>query len=1237
MLHLKLFGTPGLELGGKPILVHRRKGLALLAYLAVTQRPHSREALAALFWPDVDSNNALGSLRREIFRLKQDVGQDLLFVDRQIVRMRQEHAVDLDVTSFQSLYATYRDHQHRVTPCPDCIPLLKQMVNLNTADFMTGFSLPDSPAFDEWVYFQAESTRKMMIAGLQTQIEWYAQQADYQSGQACARRWLELDRYNEQVYREQMRLTALSGDWAAALRHYEMCKQVLQEELNTTPDLATVRLYESIRLKQFPPEKAGSKAFSGRNLARHTAPPSREEPAEDVFVGRKPQLDRLLRALGPVVGGSGRVMFVTGEAGQGKTWLLREFARQAQEAFPALVVAGGTNDFYIGEGVPYQPFREIMRLLTGNLDQVSTAFLTPVAARRLQQIGPASTAALLAHGQDMVDILLPVEQLEHLAEQSEALRQFINRHKQHGQPYQVDQLRLYEAVDRYLEQLAQEAPLLILLDDLQWAGRSSLNLLIHLARKLNKRSIFLLGAFRPEELAHPQDSALHPFVDLISQMKSKFGDVLIQLDTPVGSTGRPFTDDLLDSEANCLSETFHQKLASYTSDHPLFVVEVLREMKERGDLFKSPDGVWTEGQQVNWQALPTRVEGIIEQRLNRLAPELYELLRVASVQGEVFIGEVIADILRLDPRELARRLNHELDHQHLLIHAQGVLHAGTKRQTLYRFRHHLFQRYLYRSMSPAERMYLHEAVGRALEMLWAGKRDADDLPAVQLARHFQEAQMNEQACQYLLLAGKQAMRSLAFNEAVTHFERGLVLLKNHAHTPELQLQVYELNLALARALWDDGRVVEAVTAYTQTIELAHTLDNSEALARAVLAYEEIRWRLNLNPQLSQKFIREALAAVGEEESALRVILLVNLSRSLLVSGDDLELRETVNKALDIARRINDSLALFEALRIQSQIDRRPESTVTRLSAVQEMISIAKELGHQEKLADGLDLHIYDLLELGQIEQVDQAIAAQHQVAQAIKQPFQLHIAAVFQTMWAILHGDFDEAERLANDAAELSRQIGIAELDSIYGIHMFTIRREQGRIHEIAPLVKLIVASNPESSSWRTGLALIYRFLGQKQECQRVFEQLVSNEFASVPQDALWVGSLAYLAEVCDYLQDAERAGTLYQLLMPYRGRSVVVGGATVCNGAVDRYLGILAKTRADWNAAQQHFEDALVFDEKMQAWPWLAHSCYEYAAMLRKKAPGTGNGQANNLLTQAKTAAERMGMVWLLEKIEQI
>jgi DNA-binding CsgD family transcriptional regulator len=194
-------------------------------------------------------------------------------------------------------------------------------------------------------------------------------------------------------------------------------------------------------------------------------------------------------------------------------------------------------------------------------------------------------------------------------------------------------------------------------------------------------------------------------------------------------------------------------------------------------------------------------------------------------------------------------------------------------------------------------------------------------------------------------------------------------------------------------------------------------------------------------------------------------------------------------------------------------------------------------------------------------------------------------------------------------------------------MQMFTLRRQQGRLQEFAPAVRYFVATSPEHAAWRPGLAVIYSELGLEQEARAEFERLAAHDFADLPQDAMWLACLVYLAEVCAFLGDARRAATLYRLLAPCAGRALVVGFTGACYGAASRYLGLLATAMARWEEAQQHFEDALTMNAHMDARPWLAHTQHQYAVMLLARQQSGDRERAMALLEAALGLSRELGM----------
>src|SRR5262249_939796 len=150
------------------------------------------------------------------------------------------------------------------------------------------------------------------------------------------------------------------------------------------------------------------------------------------------------------------------------------------------------------------------------------------------------------------------------------------------------------------------------------------------------------------------------------------------------------------------------------------------------------------------------------------------------------------------------------------------------------------------------------------------------------------------------------------------------------------------------------------------------------------------------------------------------------------------------------------------------------------------------------------------------------------------------------------------------------------DAQGIYGVQMFTLRRDQGRLAEVESALRVFVQVQGAAAAWRPGLALIYAELGMREEARAEFEQLAANDFGGLPRDALWGVCLAYLAEVCTFLGDRDRAAVLSRMLKPYAGYCIVLGGAIAFGGAAARYLGQLAATREEWDATERYFQDAM-------------------------------------------------------------
>src|SRR3954451_23254012 len=277
------------------------------------------------------------------------------------------------------------------------------------------------------------------------------------------------------------------------------------------------------------------------------------------------------------------------------------------------------------------------------------------------------------------------------------------------------------------------------------------------------------------------------------------------------------------------------------------------------------------------------------------------------------------------------------------------------------------------------------------------------------------------------------------------------------------------------------------------------------------------------------------------------------------------------------------------------------------------------------------------MELGDVQGVDIQIAAASKLAEALHRPIWLWWTSLFRGARAALAGDFDEAERLAQETLAIGQRGQAENALHYYAQSMFNIRREQGRLAEVEGAVRGFIERYPAIRAWRSALALMLVELGRPDEALAEFEQVAAGGFAAFPHDANWLIAITLMAEVCGALGDAARAAELYRLLEPYAGRNVVVGRAATCNGSASRLLAILATAQGSWELAERHFEDAQAMHSAMGARPLHARTQVSYAEMLlARRGPGDVE-RATEMLADAILVADALGMVVLAERARRL
>lgn len=451
MLTINLFGSPQISLEGLPVNVERRKSRALLFYLAASPQPFPRDALTALFWPDLERSAAQQVLRTTLHGLRRALG-DWLFTEHDLVGL--DDTVRVDARAFDQ----------NLKPIPTDVPKLISILDLYRGAFLEGFNLADTPEFDDWQTVERERYQRLAVRGLSILSQLYETLRDYQQALAALERALALDPLQEDLQRETIRLSYLAGDRAGAVRRYDSLRRLLDDELGVPPMLETRTLYDDILADRLeaPPAPVSVPAAAPKPARGAAAHP--QAGAQLPFLSRETELRSLHQNLF-----SGRLLLIEGEPGIGKTRLVSEYLAGQ----PLLALTGSGRE--LEQALPYQPVIEILRGLTARPEWLA---LRAQFTADLPSIWLQETARLLPE----------------IGAQAGSLAS-------------ADEWRLWEGVSQFLQTAARQHPFVLFLDDIHWADASTLRLLGYLLRQpapAGARQIGFIAATRP----YPSRSAL---------------------------------------------------------------------------------------------------------------------------------------------------------------------------------------------------------------------------------------------------------------------------------------------------------------------------------------------------------------------------------------------------------------------------------------------------------------------------------------------------------------------------------------------------------------------------------------------------------------------------------------------------------------------------------------------------------------------------------------------------------
>ena len=801
-LSIKLLGPPEVNLEGRNLRFGRKKALALLCYLAAEGGRRPRRELADFLWPRSDQRRARTDLRSTLAEVRKTLGAKgaggggegvhLLVVDGDLLGV-EAGGVELDLRALEAAVSAARNEPpDTAARLRGVIAHLEEALEAYRGTFMEGFSLEDAPEFESWL--ETERVRWRGVVGELCERLSRLQTGAGRLGEAIrtARLWTKHAPLEEAAHFRLMELLSTVGDAEEALMSYQHARDILWRELEAEPSSRLVELAARLR------DEVEERGSLGARLAYSSTTASR--PVLDVpFTGRQEEFGRLVSEYHSCLAGGPRVVTMIGEAGIGKTRLAKEFLGWAG-AREADVLEGAASE---SAGVPYGPLVEAIR------------------PRIERERAP----------EDLLEDAW-------LSELSRLLPELKERYPDLPSPTSGDggtaKGALFEAIARTVWVLASRAPVVLFLDDSQWADTTTLEVLDYAVRRWAEQgaSILVLVAARPEEpgVDSSVERGLPSLVRRLPVKSLTLGPLandevegLLQRLAEAGSAPAGVMEESGEEpqdpdRARSELERFAARLAAETGGQPFYLIETLKALLEEGKLTvrARPDGgeVLEVGPALEAESdlgslLPQSVREVIRSRLSRLSTAGSELLSAGAVLGRRFGFEALLDVAGLGETEGLRGLEELVERRLLLEEAGGQEKSSPVRfGASYSFSHEKIRQVVHTEGGQARRLVLHR---RAFEVLEKG-----GAPPAELARHALEGGLADEAFEYFVAAGGAAAEVFATRDAIAHYERARdVLIAGRPGAPNRSSNpgVARLYAQLGRAYEMAEEHDEARTAY----------------------------------------------------------------------------------------------------------------------------------------------------------------------------------------------------------------------------------------------------------------------------------------------------------------------------------------------------------------------------------------------------------------------------------------
>jgi len=1071
-----------------------------------------------------------GALRTTVSRLRSAVGLDVLLTSS------TGYALECDVDASQFCHAVAAASRSE-----DRVLALQQALKLWTG-----------PALDEFVgeeWAAGEIARLTEIyAGT---VDDYAEEliAEHRAADSVAVLQGHVAQY---PYRDRsrallIRSLASAGRQADALRAFQDYRSLLVEELGTEPSPEVVRTERRVATGWDGAEFGPSQTTTTTTDAVIVPLPPELAHRGD-FIGRVAERDLLGAELASTVSGL-RCVILGGEPGIGKTMLLAEFA---QSAMPTATVLYGRCD---ETGIPLEPFRTVVGSC---VEHAPLELLTDHVARcggELARIAPRLWARVATAPRP--------------TQSDDATERFL----------------AFSAAADLLGRLAAHRPLVLMLDDLQWAEPTALLLVRHLARALADAPVLLVSSLR--DPGEPVSDELHQTLALLE----RGGVRRVQLSGMEDDELASLAADVAPADSGAERKHAVARLREETAGNPLYASQLIAHWAETGST----------GSGNSADDVPPNLREVVWSRVHALGNEVSQVLAAASVLGVEVHEDVLLEMLDLPAPNVRAALDTS-------VVAGLLVDLGSIRRTT-RFVHALITKALYSQIGPSSRAHLHENASRSL--VTRHPVPPPDV-VVQLARHCALAGLASEALDWSVRAGNHAFAHLAPIEAARHF--GVALdIAEELDRPDTERADLLVRLGDAQQVAGDP---QALATLEMGAELAGRTGNRETLIRAVLAADRGFMRLDSGAPGYLTMVEAAVAAADPTDTTNYAQLLAILAQSLTYTPRAERRTAFAHQALALAEATDSPILLAQVGPAVVSALWGPGTTRLRGRVAARVLTAAEATG-DPRLQFSARRTAYTVA----VESADPIVAA-HSLAgicsavRSLGEPRLRWIAGLVETFDAMMTGRLDESQSIAAATLDLGLQIGVPDAFAFFAAQFFVIGTFAGRHDELFPLVEQVRRDNPGMLAFDVAYGIICAAVDRRDEARGILNEGMADGFAELPRDNIWMTSVIGYAVLAIELDDVDAAAQLLPVIEPYAGE-VAFNGIT-SQGPIAAYVGKLASLLGRHDLAEDYLRSALATAE---AFGWTYHRATTLFALAQGRHRRLGELDAEGRLWLSEAA----------------